>query len=600
MVNTGCNGNSGQDMASLMDWFARLRSRLGPGIGSFVVSLFVLGLLLISCSAQPSAPAAATAAPAAAPTVAAAPPAAPAPKTAPAAAPTPVTKAAPAQAASAGGGTLRVGLRTDLDILDPHVMLDGFIVAQMINAYEGLIDIAPSGKVEPALATSWDISPDGLVYTFKLRPNVNFTDGTPFNAEAAKFSIERLLKLKKGNVRFVDPVKTVEALGTDTLRLTLKAPYGPFLRGLWVVWMVSPTAVQKNTVGDDSGEKWLNEHTAGTGPYKLDSITRGSQMVFSRNAGYWRGWQGPHFDRVELKAVREPGTHRLMMERGDLDISLLFTSETLKAFRANPAIQVYKALVSDQHFMFLQMKDGPTTKPQVRQALNYLWDPDTYSTLMEGELTASPGPLATDLLSVFGTKVNFPYRYDPAKAKQLLSEAGFPDGRGLKLKIALFGPDAVRKPMAELYQQILAKAGIQADIELADWAAIRKIMVDYAKTGDPALHRDIFPFAVISRTGDPRELFKVLYHSGSAGGVGNNYTSYANPKVDDMIDRALSTTDEKEAASLVQQITQTLIDDAPAIFGAAKFGAIPLRKEIKGYAQRPLTWELLHWYELYR
>jgi peptide/nickel transport system substrate-binding protein len=507
---------------------------------------------------------------------------------------------APAPAEPVGGGTLRIGMRVEMDILDPHVLRDQFIAVHMRNAYEPLVDISVKGDVEPVLATSWEISPDAKTYTFKLRQGVKFADGTPFDAEAAKFSIDRMMRLKKGNFQFVSPVKTVEAVDPSTLRFTLNEPNATFLRGLWLIWFVSPTAAKANAAADDS-QAWLNSHSVGTGAYQIESISKGSETVLGRNEHYWGGWKGPHFDKVSLKTISEPATQRLQLERGDLDISLLFTSDTLQAYKNNKDIVLTGGAISDQQFIQLQMKgDGPTTKKEVRQALNYLWDSESFAAVTNGVFGASPGPLSKPLQDGFGISTPSPYKYDPAKAKELLAKAGYPNGQGLNLKFELFQPDTTKKAMAELYQQTLAKNGIKMEIETLEFAAVRKILVDYATTGSPALRRDLFAFTILSRTGDPREQMTLLYHSKSQAGAGNNYMNYSNPQVDKLIDDALRTTNNDDAKRWVKQATDIIIDEAPAVFAASGVAVIPFRKEIRGYTHRPLLFELIRYHELYR
>ncbi|HEX7003647.1 MAG TPA: ABC transporter substrate-binding protein [Trueperaceae bacterium] len=495
-------------------------------------------------------------------------------------------------------GALRVGVRTEADIWDPHVASDFSTVVQLRNVYEPLVDLTPDLRLEGVLAESWEVSEDALTYTFHLRPDVTFTDGTPFDAESAKFSLERLIELQRsGAYLSLQHVDTIEAIDPLTLRVTLGEPFAPFLRSLWLAWMVSPTAVEEHDE-ENGGRDWLEENSAGTGPYVLAERERGERIVLEANPDYWRGWEGPHFATIELLTVPEAATQRLMLERGDLDISLLYEPTYIDIYRDTDGIKVEGGPTLDQIFARIQVMGGSTEDVRVRQALNYLWDGQVFADLMDGMAAPSPGPLVPELLG--GEAVPNPYSYDPEKALELLAEAGYPNGQGLQLRIWTHQPDPTKKVLAEAIQALLASAGVNAEIQTAEWPAIRKTVVDYSNTGDPALRKELMIFNIKTRYGDPRELFLFLYHSDSMHGQGNNYMNYSNPEVDRLIDEAMVSANEEEAIELMRQAAEIVVRDAPDIFAGRMQAFVPMREDVAGYVHRPMTAELIHFYELHR
>lgn len=495
-------------------------------------------------------------------------------------------------------GTLRVGVRTEADIWDPHVASDFSTVAQLRNVYEPLVDLSPDLELEGVLATSWEVSDDALTYTFNLRPDVTFSDGTAFNAEAAKFSLERLIQLQRsGAYLSLQNVESIEAVDALILRVTLAQPFAPFLRSLWLAWMVSPTSVNANA-GDDAGRTWLEENSAGTGPYVLASRERGRTITLTANPDYWGGWETPHFTTVELANVPEAATQRLMLERGDLDLTLLYDPTYIAGYANTPGVKVEGGPTLDQLFARIQINGGPTSDVRVRQALNYLWDGQVFADLMDGMATLSPGPLVPELLG--GEPVDNPYTYDPERGLALLAEAGYPNGRGLTLQIWTHQPDPMKKVLAEALQAVYAAAGVNAEIQTAEWAAIRKTVVDYSTTGDPALRKELMIFNIKTRYGDPRELFQFLYHSDSMQGNGNNYMNYSNPEVDRLIDEAMAAANEAEAMVLMREAAAIVTEEAPDIFAGRMQAFVPMREDVAGYVHRPVTAELIYFYDLHR
>jgi peptide/nickel transport system substrate-binding protein len=500
--------------------------------------------------------------------------------------------AAPAAAQQA----LRVGLYGEIVTHDPHVERNRYGIVQLRNIYEPLVDLkVGSTQLEGVLATAWKVSDDGKTYTFQLRPNVVFTDGTPFNAETVKVNIERIQKLKLGPYLQVRPVARVETAGEREVRITLDKPFSPFLRGLVLVRMISPTAL-RNHDGGDSARKWLVDNSAGTGPYKVVSWAHGQEFVYGRNPAWWGKPAAKGFERVSLRVISEPSTQQLMLEKGDLDIIQIFNRDDLARLRANPRLEIAGGLAWEQQYIQLNGMASPTNDRKVRQALSHLWNPEDYITLMGGTMLPSDGPVPSDLIGAKGGQVA--YQYNPDKARSLLREAGVQPGTPFIMHYNK--GDETKRLTAELYQGPLAQAGFNVRIEVDTWPAQLKFMTDWFKAPSPqtARHGNLFNSSPRYATG--WDMMYYLFHSDARGGVGSNFMNYSNPRVDALLNEAATVQDEEKSLDLIRQASKIVADDAGSLFISRTREIVPMQKYIKGYVHRKQLTQYLMYHELYR
>ena len=221
------------------------------------------------------------------------------------------------------------------------------------------------------------ISADGLTYTIKLKPGAKFHDGSPVDAEAVKFSYDRVKTLKLGVDFLFDQVDTVTAVDDETVQFTLKKPFSPFLYSIGSLWgngIVSPTTVNANSTGDDDmGLAYLQSHDAGSGAYKLDSYDPDQKTAtIVRDPDWWQGWEdGPHIDRVIIQWIAEPATIRSMLEQGDAQIVIGLTPEDWNAVSTIDGITTSEHASSLQSHILPNNQKAPFDNPKVRQALAY-------------------------------------------------------------------------------------------------------------------------------------------------------------------------------------------------------------------------------------
>jgi peptide/nickel transport system substrate-binding protein len=388
--------------------------------------------------------------------------------------------AAPVTAAQDDASTL-IFLATDTAYsLDPAQNWDyGGGATILAHVYEGLFKFtgADQAKIVPNLAAdvptveNGGISADGLTYTINLKPGAKFHDGDPVNADAVKFSYDRVRKMKLGVDFLFDQVDTVEAVDDLTVRFTLKKPFSPFVYSIGSLWgngIVSPKTVNANSTGeDDFGLAYLQKHDAGSGAYKLDSYDPDQKTAtIVRDPDWWQGWEdGPHIERVIIQWIAEPATIRSMLEQGDAQIVIGLTPEDWDAVAATDGITTSEHAASLESLIYLNNKKPPLDNPKVRQALAYAVNYDeVVSGIMGGHGVKLDSIVAKPYIGYAPAATQ--YNYDLDKAKSLLAEAGFANGLELELyTIHVFPNDQL---VLELLQADLASIGVTLSVKSMD------------------------------------------------------------------------------------------------------------------------------------
>jgi peptide/nickel transport system substrate-binding protein len=511
--------------------------------------LVIIILALVACS-SPTTPPPSSSAPASKPPVTTAPP----PVTAPpsSAAPTasvlvPPTLRPTASEATAGtqksGGTLRLILASSpLFLGDPALGVDVSSIYSYIPSIEALVNSDNSGKMNGVLATAWTVAPDGKSIVFNLRKGVKFHDGTDFNAAAAKWNMDRFMTANKGTV----PLWTgIDVVDDYTIKLNLKSFQNTILNDLESVagMQVSPTAGQKN------GVDWMKLNEAGTGPFTLKSFSRDVNEQYTRFDGYWGG--KAFLDGISIQFIADANTARAALESGAADV---FNSNTdaivfdlvKKGYKLENRPGPLMVLVPDS-----KHDTSPLSKPGVRQAISYAIDRDSMAKSLgygywevENQLSASYQFSHLDASQV-------PYKYDPTKAKQLLTAAGYPNGFTTSIiYTTTFGNS---DPLMAI-QSNLKDIGITANINLLQFAAWNDVVLKGWDNG--------MVWAVQGATDTNYAAFLNRYYSATA----TRYPVLAKPAgLTDLIDQALTTADYATEKSLCQKALKLLTDDCTTV-----------------------------------
>jgi peptide/nickel transport system substrate-binding protein len=486
-------------------------------------------------------------------------------------------------------GTYVVAMYADFDDWDPATAFS-LEIWYLYNVYEPLLWYNPPGSEEqftPALATSWESADEGTTWTFHLREGVTFHDGTPFNADAVKYSIERTVEMDGGAAWIWGAVDTIEVVDDYTVvfHLSHAAPLDLIASSQYQAYILSPTSAEK-------GSEWFMEgHDAGTGPYMVESWEPGQQAVLVKYDDYWGGWEGHHFSQVILKFVLEQDTQVQMLESGEADRATSIPIDSLPGLRTNPDISV-DIIPSWRNSQFLiNTQKPPTDNPLVRQALCYAWDYETVvNDIYGGMATVAEGIIPR---TMWGHNDNLTlYEFDLDKAKELLEMAGYAPG-DLKLDIAYIGTSAEYESAALLLQQNLAEIGVELELKPGPWTEIW----ENAKNLETAPNLQSMTWWPTYPT--PNDWIYGLFRTEDPTSF--NLSHYSNSEMDEMLDRAMvmEAIGRNVAIEMYGEIQQMLLDDAVAIFYADLSSRITRRADIVGAVTNP-AYDAEYFYDLSR
>ena len=462
--------------------------------------------------------------------------------------------------------------------------------SQMIDesAYDTLVTVdAPDfTKIQPKLAETWEISKDGLTYTFHLRKGVKFSSGNPLTAKDVRFSFRRLSHLKDNPSFFMDSVKDVEAVNDTTVKIILSAPDASFMAALAAVpcgVVDSKTVIaQGGTDADDAKDKdkataWLNEHSAGSGPYILTSFKKNEEAVLERNPNSWA--PKPYFARIVFRHVKDGTTQREMVERGDADVAHDFDPDIVAKIAPGAKIKVLEGLSMNQVYMALNNNPQVSKEiadKRVRQAISYAIDYDgIIKGLVRGAAVRTPGMIPLGLL---GVDAGMARKQDAAKAKQLLAEAGYANGFPVKLSYwtaPLLGVPA--EPLAAKLQADLTAVGIAVTLDPKE----RSVGIADYRAGKPALMLATWSPDYL----DPHPYADAFYKK---GGAAAHRVAYDDSKVTDLVGAGDRELDPKKRAEIYKDLTKTVLDDVPFILLIQPKAYVGLNPAIKGYAYHPI------------
>ncbi len=474
---------------------------------------------------------------------------------------------------------------------DPSVEFSNGIIV-LNNVYETLLKYdAVNNKIIPELATDYKKSEDGLVWTFKLKEGVKFHDGTDMNAESVKYSIERTIQMKKGASFIWNCVQEINVLDPYTVEFKLKypAPLDLITSCGYAAFIFSPTAAKSNQ------KDWFSKgNEAGTGPYMLQSYTRGDEVILTKFDDYWKGWEGKHFDKVVIKKVSETSSRRQMIEKGEADVTIELPYEDIESLRDNKNVNILEEPSYTNLVGFFNTEKKPLDNKLVRQALSYAFPyEDVVKYGMGGYAEQAKGPIPK---GHWGHGDNlFQYKHDLEKAKELLAQAGYPDG-GFKLLFTYMSGDESEKKAAELYKSELAKLNIELEVRGMPWDS----QWEMAKSKNPEDRQDMMVMYWWPDYPSPYSWLYNLYHSEEE--VLFNLSYWENEEFDKIIDTAdqMSGIDRDEAERLYIKAQETLIEEAPSFYPYDKQCVWVMSNSFKGHTGNPIYPNVVFFYNTYR
>ena len=455
---------------------------------------------------------------------------------------------------------LRVAATAGVTTWDPSLSFSTEAL-YMANIYEPLLWANPPSAAEPftpALATSWEVSEDGLSWTFHLREGVVFHDGATLTADAVKRSIDRHLAI--GGAAFIwAPLSEIVVIDDLTVRfdLTYAAPVDLIASSLYGAWIVSPLALDAAEADETYFEAGI---AAGTGPYRLVSYLPDSEVVLTSFDRYWGGWDdGEHFSNVVISIVSDQVIQEQLLRAGEVDLALSLPPASHDAFAGDPAYDLHVETTPFNYVGYLNTLRPPLDDVRVRQAISYAMPyADLIEVGVEGLGTQARGPVPA---GIFPYSEEVPqYSYDPERARQLLTEAGHEDGFSLRLTYA--AENAVERNFAPVLADALADIGIDVSIEPMlfnqQWALSKD---------DPANAQDIFLLLYWPTYSDAgSDNLWSMFHSSDVPFFNLSY--WANDEFDAMVDEAvaLTGTDRQAAQELYIEAMTLLVDQAPGLF----------------------------------
>lgn len=460
-------------------------------------------------------------------------------------------------------GVLIIGQIAEPKSLDPAAVTAVNDFRILMNIYDGLVRYKSGTlEVEPALATSWEISDDGTVYTFQLREGVTFHDGSPFNAQAVKFNFDRMLNEDHPFhdtgpfplAFFFSAIEKTEVVDDLTVRFTLNAPYAPFLSNLAYPTglIVSPAAVEQH--GADYGR-----NPSGTGPFRFGEWRSNEAVIVGANADYWDG--APALEAAVFRPITDANTRTAEMLAGGIDLMVEVPPVALSEFQGDD-FTVYEQAGPHLWFLILNTKEGPFADVRVRQAANYAINKRAIvEDVLEGTAEVAAGPTPPAFAWAYNEALE-PYPYDPDKARALIKEAGA-EGAELTFYVTEGGSGMLDPvAMGTAMQADLAAVGFDVNIETYEWNT-------FLGQVNPGLEGKADMAQMAWMTNDPDTLPYLALRSAAfpdQGGFNSGY--YANEKVDELLEAARASTDQDERARLYKQMQEIVQEDAPWVFVA--------------------------------
>jgi peptide/nickel transport system substrate-binding protein len=463
----------------------------------------------------------------------------------------PVPVSAPA-GAIVRGGTLVAGKTNKWSTLVPTRSTsrgdDRYILSQI---FDTLVSMDESGNFVPQLAESWEMQEKTMI--MKLRNDVKFHDGTPFNAEAVKFIFDWYLgpDSKPIFASEIASISSVDVVDPYTVRFNLKEPSAILLSALSnnAGMMMSPAAIKQ--YGED-----IVLHPVGTGPFKMKEAIEGDHITLVRNLDYYlKGKDGlplPYLDEVVIRVITDEPIKVTNLMAGDIDITdYLNAATSLDTLKNNKNLEVIRTTAGDHFALYPNHLHAPLGDVKVRIAIAHALDKQAIcDALTRGYGTVAPFPVAEG--QWFYSDYD-PYTYNPERAKELLAEAGYPNGFTIKLQNIAREPD---NTIVQAVQSQLKKVGINVEIESIERNAWVALFTRNSDKGELAFGRWTFPRV---------DAYMQIYNNLGENAIGN-YSNYINPKFTELIEQTTSIYDVAKRRALFAEIQKVVLDDAANIW----------------------------------
>jgi ABC-type transport system substrate-binding protein len=515
-----------------------------------------------------------------------------------------------AMSGSAQEKVLVFGSSGDASRLDPADVTDGESIQRMDNIFEGLVEYETgSTEIKPCLAESWDISEDGTEMIFHLRKGVKFHDGTDFNADAVVFSFERQYNPEHPYHQYGEwaywgymfsDVDKMEKIDDYTVKLALKEPNASIMTSLamFTVCIVSPTNAEKY-------KEDAFKNPCGTGPFKFVEWVKDDHITLEANEDYWR--ERPKLDQLIFRVIPDPSARLLALEVGEIHGMEYPNPADFERIEANPDLKLmsepgmnigYMAMNTGYGYVdankngvkdpneSLEKTPGyfePLTKKEVRQAINMAIDKEAIvRDIYMGTASIAKNGMPPFMLGHNDEIEDYPY--DPERAKELLAEAGYPDGFEVTLHVMpvsrpyMFDPPKI----GEAIQSYLAAVGITVNFYQVDWGT-------YLQETEAGEHQ-MCMLGWTGDNGDPDNFMNVLYGLNACSiGTAGNYAFYTSQTNQELLTQALRTYDVDKRATYYKKAQELIHEDAGWVYLAHSNQNVVFRNNVVGYTLHPTS-----------
>jgi peptide/nickel transport system substrate-binding protein len=461
----------------------------------------------------------------------------------------------------------------------------------MANIYETLIRVNPPGSKELfsfVLATGYTASTDGLEYTFSLRKGVTFHDGSPFTADAVKFSLERTKKIGKGAAFIWGDLKEIQIIDDYTVKLILDkpVPLPQIAASAYASYIMSPT------VGDRDAD-WFNQgNDAGSGPYTLKNYKNGESWMLTKFDAYWGGWDGNHVENILVKFTKEALTQLQMLQSGQAMLVGRIPLDSYPSVKSAKNTTVMYGPSYQNYMAFFNTTRPPLDNVKVRKALSHAIPYEDIITIgFNGNASQARGPVPQGQFG--GTTDVVQHTYDIELAKKLLAEAGHPGG-GFKLTLTYAAENVQEARFAPLIQSEFKKIGVDVEIKALAWSTQWTMAKE-----DPETAQDIFILLRWPTYSDPYETLYSLLHDEGEKPVWN-LAYYKNAAYDKMIREAYETVgaNPEKALGLYVDAQNLIQKDVPVAWIVDVRENWPMNKRLKGVVMNPAYPQVPFFYQM--
>jgi ABC-type transport system substrate-binding protein len=502
---------------------------------------------------------------------------------------------AAAERTAAQAGVLRIAQADPPDAFDPATLGDNRSIELAQNVFDGLTAVDERTlRTVPALAQSWRVSNGGRTYTFKLRKGVRFQDGSPLTAQDVVASLNRTLSPKTGSgyVFFLSAIQGaqavndgkakrasgIRAIGTDTVRITLTQPAGyfPALAGMWPYWATNPRTIAQH------GKKWTDPpNVNGTGAFRLTDVVGDSKYTFTANPSYFRG--RPKVDRVEVSIVPDAAAQLARYRAGEFDVIYSLSSATFRLVKGHAALKREFRSRPLLRTTWINMRNDipPFNDRRVRVAFNHAIDKNALVRVALGGLGSPAYTFLPPGLPGSVAAFRKPYQYNVGRAKQLLSQAGYPAGREFPQIDLHYPSGSQNQTVFEFVQgQLRTNLGVRIGLKPMPIRAYNALLADAERR--PQLSQYSFGLDYP----DPQEQHEYLGLSQPAGFA--NYANFSSARFDSLVRRANRSSSQKARYALHGQAENVFLNAAPIVPLYHPLATWLAKPYVKGFSITPL------------